>query len=74
MRDSFFNTNSCGRCGETPLTMRQMSWFTESALCMACIDKEEIIKQALRDKGVQDALEGCGYIPDPAQVNPKPRA
>jgi hypothetical protein len=33
---------------------------------MDCTDKEKPIKAALRAKGISNALEGCGYIPDPA--------
>jgi len=64
MSDSFFKVESCDRCGQTPLTIRQMSWFTEETLCMDCTDKEKPIKKALRDKGITDAMEGCGYIPE----------
>jgi hypothetical protein len=32
---------------------------------MNCSDKENEIKKALRAKGINDAMEGCGYIPDP---------
>ena len=31
---------------------------------MDCTDKEKPIKKALRDKGITDAMEGCGYIPE----------
>jgi len=42
-----------------------MSWFTEETICMECSDKERTIKRALIDKGIYDAMEGCGFIPNP---------
>lgn len=53
----------CQRCGEeTNITI--MSWFTTSTICMNCADKESEIKKKLRAKGISDAMEGCGYIPE----------
>lgn len=62
--DNFFNIKNCQRCGND-LKVRTMSWFTEETICMTCSDKEATIKSELRAKGINDALEGCGYIPNP---------
>jgi hypothetical protein len=62
--DNFLTTDACDRCGSTPLTVRTMSWFTTEAICMACSAKESELKQALRARGIDDAMEGCGFIPD----------
>jgi hypothetical protein len=45
-----------------------MSWFTNETICMECADKEAAIKEQLRAKGIQDAMEGCGYIPKPETI------
>lgn len=45
-----------------------MSWFTEETICMTCSGKEAEIKKTLRAKGIDGAMEGCGYIPDPDKV------
>ena len=60
--DPFFTTPVCGRCGLT-LNARIMSWFNADAICMSCSAKEDVIKQALRAKGVENAMEGCGFVP-----------
>ena len=46
------------------MTAYIMSWFKNEDICLDCSDKETPIKQALRAKGIEDAMEGCGYIPD----------
>lgn len=61
MSDEFFHKKNCDRCGNL-LKARIMSWFTEEALCMDCSQKENEIKQKLRDAGRPDH-EGCGFIP-----------
>lgn len=66
MNDPFFTKRTCDRC-PNDLAVRIMSWFNKDVICMECHDKEEIIKKALRAKGIDDAMEGCGYIPDPTQ-------
>ena len=58
----FLSKSNCDRCGGD-LKVRTMSWFTEGTICMTCSDKEKAIKTALREKGIQNAMEGCGYIP-----------
>ena len=35
---------------------------------MDCSKKEDEIKRALRAKGIENAMEGCGYIPNPEQI------
>lgn len=65
--DPFFTKTACDRCGGG-LAVRIMSWFTKEALCMDCSAKEDTIKKALRAKGIEDAMEGCGYVPDPDKV------
>lgn len=62
MSDTFFSKHSCDRCSR-PLRARIMSWFTKETICLPCSSKEQEIKNKLRAKGIQDALEGCGYIP-----------
>ena len=57
MEDTFFNQLKCDRCGSA-LVGRIMSWFT----------KETEIKRQLRAKGFDNALEGCGYVPDPSKM------
>lgn len=66
MKDTFLTETTCG-CGK-PLTIRTCSWFSDKPICMDCSGKESIIKKALRAKGYSDALEGCGYIPDPTTM------
>ena len=63
MTDLFEATN-CDRCNAT-LVGRIMSWFTKETLCIECSAKESKIKDELHAKGYADALEGCGYIPNP---------
>ena len=65
--DSFFNQTRCSRCSNE-LKVRTMSWFNEQTICMDCSNKEGEIKRKLRDKGIQDAMEGCGYVPDPEKI------
>ena len=65
--DPFFTQNACSRCFG-PLHVRIMSWFNKDTLCMECSGKEDTIKTALRTKGIKDAMEGCGYIPDPEKI------
>jgi hypothetical protein len=60
--DSFFTQKNCDRCGGD-LDVRTTSWFTEETICMTCSGKEKVIKTALRNRGVQNAMEGCGYVP-----------
>ena len=62
MADSFLEKTACDRCGGS-LAIRTMSWFTEETICMDCSDKEEVIKKALRTKGIENAMEGCGHVP-----------
>lgn len=68
MSKNFFDQTSCDRCnGE--LKVRICSWFTEETICMECSKKEAEIKRALRQNGINDAMEGCGYIPDIKTIN-----
>jgi len=61
--DTFFSQKTCSRCPNT-LSVRTMSWFNKDTICMDCADKEDRIKQALRDQGKNpDDYEGCGPIP-----------
>jgi hypothetical protein len=62
MVDEFFSKAKCDRC-PNDLQVRIMSWFNHQTICIECSDKESVIKKALRDKGINDAMEGCGYIP-----------
>ena len=64
MNDPFFTQKVCSRC-PNDLKVRTMSWFTEETIYMECSDKERTIKRALIDKGIYDAMEGCGFIPNP---------
>ena len=64
--DSFYQTR-CSRCSND-LNVQIMSWFNEQTICMDCSDKESEIKQKLREKGIQDAMEGCGYVPNPEKI------
>jgi hypothetical protein len=52
----------CQRCG-AHMIASIMSWFTTETICMQCSEKEREIKRKLRSQGIEDALEGCGYIP-----------
>lgn len=65
--DTFLTQDRCDRCGN-PLHVRILSWFNEDTICMDCSDKEKPIKAALREKGIESAMEGCGYVPDPEKV------
>jgi len=42
-----------------------MSWFNDETICIECSNKEKVIKSKLRKKNIDDAMEGCGFIPDP---------
>ena len=65
MRDRFFEKENCDRCGLKLGGARMMSWFTNNTLCMECIDKEDKIKEKLREQGKKPSdFEGCGYIPE----------
>ena len=61
---TFFSQGKCDRCSNS-LNVRIMSWFNEDTICMECSTKETKIKEALRAKGIKNAMEGCGYIPIP---------
>ena len=60
--DDFFTQENCDRCGDN-LHIRTTSWFTEETICGNCHNKEQFIKKELREKGIKDAMEGCGYVP-----------
>jgi len=55
----------CDRCDESLNNISIMSWFTTETICMNCSDKENKIKKTLREKGITNAMEGCGFVPDP---------
>jgi hypothetical protein len=62
--DAFFAQDKCGRCGGS-LTVRTMSWFNGTTICMDCADRETKAKEHLRDMGRNPAeYEGCGRIPE----------
>jgi hypothetical protein len=62
MSDPFFHQSNCSRCGND-LKARIMSWFNDDTICMDCSAKEKEIKAKLRAKGIENAMEGCGYVP-----------
>ena len=62
--DPFFSKPACDRCGGG-LAVRIMSWFNKDTICMDCSAKEGEIKKALRAKGIEGAMEGCGFVPTP---------
>ena len=73
MRDTFFESRCCDRCGsESAKRISTMSWFTEEKICMECSAKESEIKKALRAKGDKGAMEGCGYVPKVEAITPAP--
>ena len=59
-----FTALNCSRCKEELEGGRTMSWFTQETICMSCAGKEDVIKRKLRAKGIADAMEGCGYVPE----------
>lgn len=63
MEDTFLINQKCERCGNK-LDVRIMSWFNEDIICMNCSRTENQMKVRLRQFGIRDALEGCGYIPN----------
>jgi hypothetical protein len=63
MSDMFLNQKTCSRCPNN-LKVRIMSWFNDDTICMDCSDKESEIKRKLREKGIDSAMEGCGYVPN----------
>jgi len=65
--DPFFAANKCARC-PNELIARIMSWFNNDTICLECSAKEGGIKKALRAKGIDGAMEGCGYVPDPEKL------
>ena len=67
MTDPFFTQKICSRC-TSHLGTRTMSWFTDEAICMDCAGDENEIKNRLRAKGIKDAMEGCGFVPNPDEV------
>jgi hypothetical protein len=68
VRDHFFKTDRCDRCGASPLPCRTMSWFTEEAICPTCSEKEQKIKRNLREMGYDNAMEGYGRVPNPDKL------
>ena len=63
IKDQFFDQKNCDRCGGS-LEIRTMSCFTEETICSDCSEKEDTIKNNMRQKGLYpDDYEGCGYIP-----------
>ena len=63
-KDDFLTQDQCDRCGGD-LPARIMSWFTEETICTVCSEKEDALKQRLRETGRDPAdFEGCGYVPD----------
>ena len=62
MVQAFFTEKDCNRCGK-PLAVRTMSWFNNDTICMECSDKESEIKKSLRARGIDGAMEGCGFVP-----------
>ena len=67
MTDEFFSKTKCDRC-PNDLKTRTMSWFNDDTICLACSAEESKIKKALREKGIEDAMEGCGFIPNPEEM------
>ena len=64
MGDRFFETRTCGRCGQDLECARTMSWFTTQTICMACSVEETEIKAALMAAGEDPRqYEGCGHVP-----------
>ena len=63
MASRLFDEDTCDRC-HSELSAKQMSWFTTETLCMDCIDREQLHKEAMRNAGMNPmAFEGCGYMP-----------
>ena len=68
--DTFFSKTKCDRCSND-LKVRTMSWFNKDTICMECKDKEDDLKDDLRQTGVNPSqLEGCGYLPTPRFISP----
>ncbi len=65
--DTFLSHEHCDRC-TNELPARTYSWFTDETICMECSEKETAIKKSLRAKGIKDAMEGCGFIPNPEEL------
>jgi hypothetical protein len=67
-QDPFFTQDNCDRCHKSFSypggSSRIMSWFTNETICNDCSTKEREIKAALHAKGIKDAMEGCGFIPE----------
>jgi len=53
---------TCDRCG-AGLSGHNLSWFTLEAICPACADAEDATRRQARAAGVEDAMEGCGFLP-----------
>ena len=71
MPTSYSDHHWCHRCGQA-MTTRSTSYFTGYFVCIDCLNEEGRVMKALRDRGVNVApLEGCGYLPDPAEYRPK---
>lgn len=63
MNDPFFTQTNCDRCGGD-LGIRRMSWFTRETLCFDCANKEDELKDRMRQAGMDPLdYEQCGYIP-----------
>lgn len=53
----------CDRCAR-PMTSHIVSFFTEEAICMDCLQDERQLLARLRQQGVRvSTLAGCGYLP-----------
>jgi DnaJ-class molecular chaperone len=63
LNDQFLQKSDCDRCSKKLYPSRIMSWFTEETICMACSTKENEVKTKLRFLGIENAMEGCGFVP-----------
>jgi len=53
----------CDRCGQKIDLVRNWSWFVPQIICPVCTAKEDGVRRKLREAGVEDTMQGCGYIP-----------
>lgn len=61
-------TSCCERCGQATSAWI-VSFFTEEAICMACLEREREVMGHLRERGVSPGtLAGCGYMPPARRV------
>jgi len=56
-------TDRCDRCDKKMNQVYNLSWFTPQTLCTECRSQDDAVRQAAFNAGIEDGMEGCGYLP-----------